>query len=462
MRIVRYFFSRWQNWLGLLIVLMFTVVAISAPLLSPPDKNTQGSFKKVGRSSDRTPHPPSETSILGTLPGQIDVYHTLVWGAREAMQFGLSVAIGAFIFGTLFGSVAGYFGGFVNNIMMRIADAFLTFPVVAGVVLLQQLVAVTIESLGGIYWLNNDYFGRVIDFQFTPPPFAVFLMKVDPILISLIIFSWMPVARIVNTMVLTLKNKEFIQSSRALGASPAWIIFRHLIPNSVGPAVVLAARDVGSSVILQATITFVGLGGASAWGILLSIGRNWIIGPGGGLLRYWWVFLPVTIAIVLFGVGWNLLGDGLLEVLDPAANAYGGTSMIKRKQAKGKKEAQSASDSKSIHHDSDSVAVQTATQGISVTLQNNPPVSHSQEKHPVLQVAREAIAKKDFEHAIHAYSHLIKHRRNLNEIRQDMIEYVREHANEAVIWTLLGDVLTQEGKMEYAEKAYEHARNLTQ
>ena len=456
MRAVRFFFSRWQNWIGLLIVLTFTVVAISAPLLSPPDKDTQGSFKKVGRSTDRTPHPPDEISILGTVPGQIDVYHTLIWGAREALQFGLLVAIGAFVFGTLFGAIAGYFGGFINSLMMRIADAFLTFPVLAGVVFLQQLVAITIESMGGIYWFNLYYFGPVVDFQFTPPPFAVFLMKVDPILISLIIFSWMPIARIVNTMVITLKNADFIQAARALGGSPARIILRHLIPNAVGPAIVLAARDVGSSVIMQATITFIGLGGASAWGILLSIGRNWVIGPGGGLLRYWWVFLPVTIAIILFGVGWNLLGDGLLEVLDPAANAYGGKSLFRQKQKKVKNDAQPAKIPDPIRH-SPNPDLALKTRGTLLT-----PMSNSAEKHPVLQAARDALAKKDFEHAVHAYSHLIKHRRNLNEIRQDMIDYARQFPNQPIIWNLLGNVLTQEGKHEYAEKAYEHARSLTQ
>jgi len=149
--------------------------------------------------------------------------------------------------------------------------------------------------------------------------FVSFLLKVDPILISLILFSWMPIARIVNTMVITLKNMDFVQSARALGGSPFWVIRRHLLPNSIGPAFVLAARDVGSSVILQATITFIGLGGASSWGSLLSLGRNWVIGPGGNLLDAWWVFLPVTLAIVLFGIGWNLLGDGLMEALDPTA-----------------------------------------------------------------------------------------------------------------------------------------------
>lgn len=319
MRRLQLFFSRKQNWLGVLIVLVFGFTALAAPVLSPPNATTQGAFKKVGRASDLKPHGPSEVAPLGTLPGQIDVYHALIWGAREAMIFGLSVALGAFLFGSLFGAVAGYAGGAVNNVMMRIADAFLTFPALAGVVFLQQLVAITIESQGGIFWFNNDYHGRLVYFDFTPPPFAAFLMRVDPILISLIIFSWMPIARIVNTMVITLKNKEFVQAARALGGKPSWIIRRHLLPNSIGPAFVLATRDVGSSVILQATITFIGLGGASAWGILLSMGRNWVIGPGGNLLASWWVFLPATLAIILFGIGWNLIGDGLSEAYDPTA-----------------------------------------------------------------------------------------------------------------------------------------------
>ena len=322
MRRLRIFLSHWQNWLGMIIVLVFAVSALTAPLLSPPNETTQGAFKKVGHAGDLRPHPPTEESILGTLPGQIDVYHALIWGVREAMIFGLSVALGAFFFGSLFGAIAGYAGGAVNSLMMRIADAFLTFPALAGVVFIQQMLGLTIESMGGMFWFNNDYFGRVVDFQFTPPPLAVFLLKVDPILISLIIFSWMPIARIVNTMVLTIRQTDFIQAARAMGGSPLWVIRKHLLPNTIGPAFVLAARDVGSSVILQATITFIGLGGASAWGILLSLGRNWIIGPGGNMLSAWWVYLPITLAIILFGIGWNLIGDGLSEALDPTATIF--------------------------------------------------------------------------------------------------------------------------------------------
>jgi peptide/nickel transport system permease protein len=461
MRRLRRFFSHWQNWLGVLIVLSFAFVALTAPLLSQPNKTTQGAFKKVGRSSDLVPHPPSENAILGTLPGQLDVFHALIWGAREAMIFGLSVAIGAFLFGSVFGAISGYAGGVFNSLMMRIADAFLTFPVLAGVVFLQQLVAITIESMGGTYWFNNDYHGRLIDFQFTPPAFAVFLMKVDPILICLILFSWMPIARMVNTMVITLKNTEFIQATRALGGSPFWIIRRHLLPNSIGPAVVLASRDVGSSVILQATITFIGLGGASAWGILLSLGRNWVIGPGGNLLAAWWVFLPVTLAIILFGIGWNLIGDGLTEAFEPSAATYEGSSIFKLNRKKARIDIQAPTAPKTVRPrlTSGETSKPLVTYPVP-SLQT--PARRLLEKDPLLQVARDAIAEQNMDQALHAYSHLIKHRKHVSEIRQDLVHIARQFPSHVIVWTLLGDVLIQEGNYEYANKAYEQARNLTQ
>jgi peptide/nickel transport system permease protein len=139
MRRWRIFFSHWENWLGLILVLAFLSGAIFAPIISPPDQKNPGPFKQVGRTSDFVPHPPTEKAILGTLPGQYDVFHTLVWGMRDGIQFGLLVAIGSFAVGVFFGSVSGYAGGLLNSLMMRIADAFLTFPPLAGVVFLQQL-----------------------------------------------------------------------------------------------------------------------------------------------------------------------------------------------------------------------------------------------------------------------------------------------------------------------------------
>ncbi|HET9587908.1 MAG TPA: ABC transporter permease [Anaerolineales bacterium] len=319
MRRWRRFFAHWENWLGLLLILGFSIGAVAAPVLSPPDEADPGPFKQIGRASDFVPHPPGEEAILGTLPGQYDVFHTLVWGMRDAMLFGLLVALGSFLIGVFFGSVAGYAGGFVNGLMMRVADAFLTFPPIAGVVFLQQLVLNSITALGGLYYFDPIFFGRVLALGAPPTPLVALLAKIDPLMIVLILFSWMPYARLVNSIVLTLKGADYVQAARALGGSSSWVVRRHLIPNSMAPAVVLAARDVGGAVILQATITFIGLGGLSPWGMLLSMGRNFVLGPGGSLLTHWWVYLPVTLAVILFGLSWNLIGDGLNDVLGPAS-----------------------------------------------------------------------------------------------------------------------------------------------
>lgn len=321
MRRLRRFFSRWQNWLGFVLVLSFVAVALAAPLLSPMDPKEPGILKRVGHTRaerlDTQPHPPSDVALLGTLPFQYDVFHILVWGTRNAFQFGLGVVLSAGIFGVIFGAVAGYAGRAVNSFMMRIADAFLAFPVIAGVVFLNQLRAIAVEAAGGTYIFNDPYRGPIIDIVGNPTPIQILLSFINPLMLSLVLFSWMPYARLVNATVISLKNAEFIQSAKALGASSARTIFRHLIPNSITPSIVLMARDVGGVIILQATLTFIHLGGDSPWGNILSLGRDWIINPGGGIFQYWWVIVPPTVAVMLFGIAWNLLGDGLNDLLEP-------------------------------------------------------------------------------------------------------------------------------------------------
>jgi peptide/nickel transport system permease protein len=321
MRRLRRFFARWQNWLGLGLVLFYVGVALTAPWLAPQDPKNPGPYKKVGRTRLELlkiePHPPSDLALLGTMPGQYDVFYTLVWGTRDALQFGLVVAFSAGLFGVVFGTLAGYAGGLVNGALMRISDAFLAFPPIAGLVFLQQLMAVAIEAAGGIYLFNSQYMGPLVMTVGPPTPIQVLLGLINPLMLSLILFTWMPYARMVNALVIGLKNMDFIQASRALGAGPLRMIFRHLLPNALSPAIVMIARDVGSVVILQATLTFIRLGGGSLWGDMLATGRNWVIGPGGSIFRFWWVFVPATLALVLFGIGWNLLGDGLNDFLDP-------------------------------------------------------------------------------------------------------------------------------------------------
>src|SRR5689334_8987081 len=238
MRHIRHFFVRWQNWLGFLLVLLFVVIAIAAPALSPMDPKNPGIFQRVGHTRAEllksTPRPPSDLAPLGTLPYQYDIFHTLVWGTRDALRFGLIVAMASGIFGIVFGAVAGYTGGLVNTVMMRVADAFLTFPVIAGVVFLQQLMAIAIESTGGTYTFSTDHpeffgAGPLVVTVGEPTLIQIVLGIVNPLMLSLILFSWMPFARLTNSIVITLKNSEFIQAARALGASSSRTIFRHLI-----------------------------------------------------------------------------------------------------------------------------------------------------------------------------------------------------------------------------------------
>jgi peptide/nickel transport system permease protein len=274
-----------------------------------------GPVKVVGRTVDKQPHPPSLKAPLGTLPGQVSVFHTLVWGTRSALVFGFSTAFFTAIIGMFIGASSAYFGGFINDVMMRITDAFLAFPLIAGVVLIQQVITITLVEINVYVPISGQII--LINQPDNPPFWLRYLQEIDPLMVAFILFAWTPFARIMNTVVLTIKQAEYVEAARALGASHSRIISRHLIPNSVAPIIVLAARDVGGMVLLQATFTFIGMGGDSLWGNLLVGGRDWIIGPGGSILTYWWLFLPATLALMLFGVGWNMAGDLLNDVLNP-------------------------------------------------------------------------------------------------------------------------------------------------
>jgi peptide/nickel transport system permease protein len=332
MRLLRRFFSRWQNCVSFLLVLTYMVVAFAAPHLSPDDPKSPGPFMRVGRATEGEPQPPNEKAHLGMLPFGIDVYHALIWGSRDALQFGLIVTVSTALFGILYGAVSGFAGNQLGNLMIRVSDSFLAFPPIAGMVFLQQLFAATITAMGGLYY-SSQFYGQVVEITGPMTAIQYLLERVNPLMLSLIIFSWMPYARLVHSIVLTLKQTEFVQAARALGGSSSWIIRKHILRNSTGPAIVLAARDVGGVVLLQATLTFVQIGGDSIWGAMLAQGRNWVIGAGGSLLRYWWVFLPPTLAVMVFGIAWNMFGDGLNEILEPTSeNGFRRRSFWNRKR----------------------------------------------------------------------------------------------------------------------------------
>ena len=295
------FLRNGQVLVGCVIVGFFVVVAILAPQLAPPDDPDNPSTTRViGKYYDPMPREPNKEILLGTAPGQLDIYYSLVWGTRSALAFGLTVAVSTALFGILLGAFSGYVGGAIHGLIMRVTDAFLAFPVIAGVWLLRQVI------------MPATPFGELNAIQQT-----FFDLGLDPVLLTLILFSWMPYARLTSANVVQLKQTEYVEAARSIGARKRRIIGRHLLPNALSPVIVLGARDVGAMVILATAFTFIGLGASTEWGQLLVISRDYIIGLSGNPLTYWWVFVPTTLALIFFGIGWNLLGDVLNTVLDP-------------------------------------------------------------------------------------------------------------------------------------------------
>lgn len=309
MKIVwRRFWQRKQSWVALGILLVFALVAAAAPLLAPqqdPENFSYFKFHDLRSGIGRLPQPPSPEAPLGTLAGRMDVYYTLIWGTRSAFRFGLMVALSTATIGTFIGLLSGYAGGILNRLTMQVTDAFLAFPAIAGVWLLRRvLTPVPINPFD-------------TPLPLTPVQSIVAFLSLDPVMLTLILFSWMPYARLINAAVLQLKQTDLVVAAYSIGARNRRILLRHLLPNVIGPAIVLLARDVGGMVILESAFTFIGLGGSVAWGVLLVTGRDFIIGLSGNPFTYWWVFLPVTLALILFGISWNLLGDALNDALNP-------------------------------------------------------------------------------------------------------------------------------------------------
>jgi peptide/nickel transport system permease protein len=308
---------------GSLLVAIFVIVALAAPWLAPQaDPTNPAPFKITGQQYQRLPGPPSAENPLGTTPQitnlplygfkpgqdssyQWDVYYTLIWGTRSALYFGLLVTFFTAMIGIAIGTVSGYMGGRTEYLMMRVTDAFLAFPAIAAIWLFQRV-------------FFGNLFDPFLDYdQLSWWELALKQAQTDPIMLSLIVFSWMPYARLMNNMVSQIKNTEYIQAAKVMGAGGWHIILQHLLPNSISPTIVLAARDVGFMVILACAFIFIGFGGKLAWGIMLVTSRDFVIGYGGNPFIYWWSFVPISLALILFSMGWNLLGDGLNDALNP-------------------------------------------------------------------------------------------------------------------------------------------------
>jgi peptide/nickel transport system permease protein len=263
--------------LGLGIVLLVVVAALCAPLISPVDPFLQEVTHRL--------KPPlwtgedGQTYYLGTDHLGRDILSRLIYGSRISLVIGVCAVSLAGTLGTLLGLVAGYQGGRIDDLCMRLTDTMLAMPFI---LLALAVIAVLGSSLQNI----------------------IFVLGIT---------SWVSYARVVRAEVLTLRTREFVAAAQALGGRGARIIFRHLLPNVLTPVIVIATLEVARMIILESALSFLGLGvqpPTPTWGGMLADGRAY-------LSTAWWLATVPGLCIMLSVLGINLLGDWLRDVLDP-------------------------------------------------------------------------------------------------------------------------------------------------
>jgi peptide/nickel transport system permease protein len=258
---------------GALVVLGAVVLAAAAPALAPGDPIKNALLDRLTPPTWGREHP------LGTDTLGRDVASRLLHGARVSLLVGFSAVLLAGGVGVALGLVSGWYRGWLDDLLMRLGDVQLAFPVL--------VLAVAVLAVLGASLLN--------------------------LILVLGVTGWITYARIVRGEVLTLRERDFVAAARALGASDAWIVRRHLLPNVLPPITVVATFSVARTIIAEASLSFLGLGVPApepSWGAMLDEGRNYI-------MTGWWLALFPGLAILLLVLGINLVGDWLRDVLDP-------------------------------------------------------------------------------------------------------------------------------------------------
>jgi ABC-type dipeptide/oligopeptide/nickel transport system permease subunit len=240
---------------------------------------------------------PSGAHWFGTDAIGRDLYSRVVYGGHISLAVGFAVALGATLIGTIIGATAGYFGGKLDNIMMRVTDLFIALPLLVVLILMRNLP-------------NRQPWAREVMGQAGSIRATVFVLS---------LFFWMTTARIVRGLVLSLKQKEFVEAARAVGADDRRIIFKHLLPNCVGAIIVTVTLNVAAAILLESALSFLGFGVSPpvpTWGNLLSDSKGYFsIAP-------WLIWFPgLTVVLTVLAV--NFFGDGLRDALAPRQQKIG-------------------------------------------------------------------------------------------------------------------------------------------
>ncbi|MDF1608720.1 ABC transporter permease [Hoeflea sp. YIM 152468] len=275
----------WRTWLaftknrlgmvGLGIVLLLVFVAIFADVIAPYDPVIGGDLRTLRLL------PPSMDHLMGTDDLARDIFSRVIHGARLTLMVVALVAVIATPIGLLVGTTSGYFGGWLDIVLMRITDIFLAFPRLI-------LALAFVAALGP---------------------------GIENAIIAIAITSWPPYARLARAETLTIRNAEHIDAIRLQGASPARIIWGHVTPLCLSSVIIRVTLDMAGIILTAAGLGFLGLGAQPPqpeWGAMIAGGRRFLI-------DYWWVATMPGAAIFLVSLGFNLLGDGLRDVLDPKA-----------------------------------------------------------------------------------------------------------------------------------------------
>lgn len=266
-------FTNLEFILGALLTVVICLAVLLSDVLFPGGADKIDLMARLAKPFANAAHP------LGTDPLGRDVLARVVAGGKISLLVGFTSVIGAVVFGVAVGLVAGYYRGFWDMLVMRFADIQLAMPFI--------LLAITFIAIVGGSLTNT--------------------------IILLIVSQWVQYARLVRGSVLTLREREFILSARAIGVKDWRIILQHILPNLIGPVIVLMTLNVANNILLESSLTFLGLGvdpTIPSWGGMLADGRTY-------LQTAWWVSVFPGLAILLTVLGLNLLGDWLRDSLDP-------------------------------------------------------------------------------------------------------------------------------------------------
>ncbi len=270
------FRQSWLSMVGLAIVVALIAIALAAPYIVPHPEHALGATNTAARFQ-----PPSASAWFGTNEMGQDIFSLVLIGSQVSLFSGLAVVLIAIVVGTTVGAVAGYFGGWIDEALMRITDLLLTIP--------SLILAMAVAAA-----LGTGVFNMIVAISIT---------------------WWPAYARLVRGEVIGKKEEQFVVAAHALGAGWVRILCRHILPNIVSPIVVKASLDMGFAILTVASLGFVGIGvkpPTPEWGTLLSGARSY-------MPDYWWTAVAPGMAIFLAVFAFNLLGDGLRDVLDPKA-----------------------------------------------------------------------------------------------------------------------------------------------